>query len=326
MKGHAVAGPSLALVKYWGKRSAAENTPATGSLAVTLAGLESRTEASFDDRDSVTVNGEDQPVGRFTAFLDSLRADLGLGDQGLAISSANNFPTAAGLASSSSGFAALAGAVAALAQGSRSLPEVAPARLSALARLGSGSATRPVYGGFTVFDAGAQAAVPEHDEAFWPDFRVILCVVREGAKATSSRAGMESSRLTSPYYDRWVETSPALLSEARRALADRDWNRLGPLVRQSYLRMFGTMFSAEPPLIYWQPESLALIQALQALRQEGFTAWETMDAGPQVKVFCPADQSEALVAELDRRVPGLRFLTAAPGPGLRTWTTQGVPL
>jgi len=315
--GHATAGPSLALIKYWGKQNAADNTPATGSLALTLAGLESRTSARFDDRDSVTVNGVDQPLGRFTAFLDGLRADLGLEGRGLAVESTNNFPTAAGLASSSSGFAALAGAVAALAGA-----EVAPARLSALARRGSGSATRPVYGGFTVFDAGALAAEPEQDEALWPDFRVVLCVVRETAKATSSRAGMESSRLTSPYYDAWVASSPALLAEARAALAARSWDRLGPLVRQSYLRMFGTMFSAEPPLIYWQPESLALIQHLQTLRQEGFTAYETMDAGPQVKVFCPAGQAEALVAELDRRVPGLRFLTAGPGAGLRTWRTE----
>jgi len=317
MKGYAVAGPSLALIKYWGKRSTSDNTPATGSLAVTLGGLESRTEAGFDDRDSVVVNGTEQPPERYAGFFAALKRELGLVDRGLAVASANNFPTAAGLASSSSGFAALTGAVAAL-----SGSDLTPTRLSALARLGSGSATRPVYGGFTVFDAGALAAEPEHDEAFWPEFRVVLCVVREGAKATSSRVGMESSRLTSPYYDQWVATSPSLLSDARDALAGRDWSKLGPLVRQSYLRMFGTMFSAEPPLIYWQPESLALIQALEALRQEGFTAWETMDAGPQVKVFCPAREAQSLVAELDRRVPGLRFLTAAPGPGLRTWTDE----
>lgn len=317
MKGHGVAGPSLALIKYWGKTSAAENTPATGSLAVTLAGLESRTSVAFDDRDSVVVNGEDQPTSRFTPFLDGLRADLGLVGRGLAVSSDNNFPTAAGLASSSSGFAALAGAVAALSDA-----HPTPQRLSALARIGSGSATRPVFGGFTVFEAGAYAAKPEHDEDFWPEFRVILCVVREEAKAISSRSGMELSRTTSPYYDRWVATSPALLTDARMALAEKDWARLGPLIRQSYLRMFATMFSADPPLIYWQPESLALIQNLELLRKEGFHAWETMDAGPQVKVFCPSDQVEALVSELGRRVPGLRFLTAAPGPGLKTWRSE----
>jgi len=314
VKGHGVAGPSLALVKYWGKRSAEDNTPATGSLAVTLGTLESRTEVTWDDRDSVVVNGSPQPLERFAGFLGSLKAGLGVVDRGIAVTSVNNFPTAAGLASSSSGFAALAGAVAALA----GVP-VAPERLSALARLGSGSATRSVFGGFTVFDAGATQAVPEQDEGFWPGFRVVLAIVREEAKATSSRVAMETSRRTSPYYGPWVDTSPALLSSAREALAHRDWARLGPLVRQSYLRMFATMFTAEPPLLYWKPESLALIQALEALRAEGFTAWETMDAGPQVKIFCPEDQAGALVAELSRRVPEVRFLTAAPGPGLRTW-------
>ena len=71
--GHAVAGPSLALIKYWGKHSSSENTPATGSLAVTLAELESRTEVSFDDRDSVVVGGEEQPLTRFAGFLTQLK-------------------------------------------------------------------------------------------------------------------------------------------------------------------------------------------------------------------------------------------------------------
>ena len=313
MTGHAVACASLALIKYWGKRSSSDNTPATGSLAVTLSGLESRTSAAFDDRDSVTVGGAEQPLERFLPFLDMLRGELGV-EARFSVSSENTFPTAAGLASSSSGFAALAGAVSALVGA-----DLSPDRLSALARRGSGSATRSVFGGFTVFAAGATAAVQEHDEAFWPDFRVVVAVVSEDAKPQSSRTAMESSRTTSPYYDRWVETSPALLADARSALSRRDWNALGPLIRQSYLRMFGTMFSAEPPLLYWQPASLALIRALDDLRREGFTAWETMDAGPQVKVFCPAEQADALTAELGLRVPGLRFLTAAPGPGLRCW-------
>jgi len=313
VRGWGAAGPSLALIKYWGKASAEANTPATGSLAVTLGALESRTEAAFDDRDSVVVNGAEQPLERFSSFLGALKRELGLEGRGLAVTSANNFPTAAGLASSSSGFAALAGAAAALAGA-----QLPAAKLSALARLGSGSATRSVYGGFTVFDAGAEAADVEQGEDHWPDFRVVLCVVREAAKATSSRRAMEFSRATSPYYGRWVETSPAVLAEARLALAACDWSRLGPLIRQSYLRMFSTMFTAAPPLIYWQPESLALIHELQTLRDEGFTAWETMDAGPQVKVFCPADQVDAVVARLAAKVPGARFLTAAPGPGLRS--------
>ncbi len=314
MTGHAVAGASLALIKYWGKRSAADNTPATGSLAVTLAGLESRTQAAFADRDTVTVNGTEQPAERFAGFLDHLRTELGLRER-FSVVSENTFPTAAGLASSSSGFAALTGAVAALT--GLDLPA---SRLSALARRGSGSATRSLFGGFTVFDAGAAAAEQEHNEDFWPEFRVVIAIVDETQKPRSSRSAMESSRLTSPYYDRWVETSPVVLAEARRALASRDWARLGPLIRQSYLRMFATMFTSEPPLLYWQPATVAILHTLEDLRAEGLTAYETMDAGPQVKIFCPADQTAVLETELERRVPGIRVLTAVPGPGLRTWT------
>jgi diphosphomevalonate decarboxylase len=316
MTGHAVAGASLALIKYWGKRSAADNTPATGSLAVTLSALESRTTAVFADRDAVTVNGTEQSPERFAAFLDYLRSELGLRER-LSIVSENTFPTAAGLASSSSGFAALTGAVAALA--GRDLP---PSRLSALARLGSGSATRSLFGGFTVFDAGAQAAEPEQGEEFWPEFRVVIAVVDAAEKPRSSRSAMESSRLTSPYYDRWVESSPAVLAQARAALADRDWTNLGPLIRQSYLRMFATMFTSDPPLLYWQPATVAVLHALETLRSEGLTAFETMDAGPQVKIFCPAGHADAIETELARRVPGIRLLTASPGPGLRAWTTS----
>jgi diphosphomevalonate decarboxylase len=315
MTGHAVAGASLALIKYWGKRSAADNTPATGSLAVTLSGLESRTSAVFADRDSVTVNGVEQPAERFAGFLDHLRSELGFRER-LAVTSENTFPTAAGLASSSSGFAALTGAAAALTR-----TEAPPARLSALARRGSGSATRSLFGGFTVFDAGASAAEQEHGEEFWPEFRVVIAVVDEAEKSRSSRAAMESSRLTSPYYDRWVETSPAVLADARSALEGRDWTRLGPLIRQSYLRMFATMFTSDPPLIYWQPATVAVLQTLETLRAQGMAAYETMDAGPQVKVFCPVGQAQELTAELNHRVPGLRLITAAPGPGLRAWTT-----
>lgn len=311
-RGHAVASPSLALIKYWGKQDQGRNTPATGSLAVTLDSLKTTTEATWAEFDSVTVNKIPQELGRYQPFLTNLKTSLGLGSQGLAIVSENNFPTAAGLASSSSGFAALVGAVSDLAQ-----IEASSAELSRWAREGSGSATRSIYGGFTVYDAGAEEAIQEWAEDFWPDFRVVLCVVRDEAKATSSRKAMELSRTTSPFYQNWVQTSPALLSQARSALAQRDWSALGPIIRQSYLRMFSTMFTSEPPVIFWQPESLAVIQALATLRNDGLSAWETMDAGPQVKVFCPANEVETIVAELGQRVPGLRYLVAGPGPGLR---------
>lgn len=312
--GFAKASPSLALIKYWGKSSKENNTPATPSLAVTLAGLESTTSARFADRDQVVLDGKVQDPAQHAAFFDLLRAELKT-SQHFAVESANNFPTAAGLASSSSGYAALTGAVAALCQ-----EGLTPNQLSTLARRGSGSATRAIYGGFTLFDAGAEAAVPVHDEAFWPDFRVLIVTVRDEAKAVSSRVAMEQTRLTSPYYQDWITSSAALLPRAQAALAARDLDSLGPLVRMSYLRMFSTMFSAEPPIIYWYPESLGLIRTCEELRASGLGAWETMDAGPQVKIFCLAKDLPAIKTAVETRYPQFKTLTSQPGPGLQTWT------
>ncbi len=312
--GTAEAHPSLALIKYWGKRDDEANTPATGSLAVTLAQLTTRTRACWATADSVTLNGQLQPLTAFTKILTVIKKTWGW-DHGLHIESVNNFPTAAGLASSSSGMAALVGAVDNLAvrHGEAGL---GLSRLSELARLGSGSATRSVWGGFTRFSAGALAAESLFSETHWPEFRVLVVVVAEEAKAVSSRVGMEASRRTSPFYSAWVSTSDELLAQAETALAQRHWATLGPLVRQSYLRMFSTMFTSEPPLLYWKPQSLALILELEKARAEGFDAWETMDAGPQVKIFCPADQLDALQERLTRAVPGLRTLASGPGGGL----------
>lgn len=314
--GRALASPSLALIKYWGKLSSEKNLPATPSLAVTLAGLESSTEARLAEEDEVYLNDQPQDPARFSAFFDILRSELGSRSRFL-IRSSNNFPTAAGLASSSSGFAALAGAVCALLGENPS-----PRELSALARLGSGSATRSVWGGFTLFPAGALAAEPLVDETFWPEFRVLIVTVREAAKELSSREAMERTRLTSPFFQNWITSSAELLAPAREALERRDLEALGACVRLSYLRMFSTMFSADPPILYWYPESVGLIRACQDLRARGIGAWETMDAGPQVKIFCLADQERPLRDYVQSLYPGLSVMTSRPGPGLRAWTEE----
>jgi diphosphomevalonate decarboxylase len=317
--GNAKAHPSLALIKYWGKNDATANTPATGSLAVTLDELTTSTRLCINSKheDEIWVNDTLQPVQRFTPFLSKLKVEVGLTGKFLRVESKNDFPTAAGLASSSSGFAALTGAIFALAE--RLDPRFSrptPTRLSELAREGSGSATRSIYGGFTLLDAGSRWASPLHHQDFWPDFRILIGIVNESQKAVSSRTAMEISRKTSPYYSEWVTSSVEIVQKSLVALENRDWSTLGPLIRQSYLRMFATMFTSSPPLILWQPQSLALLHALEKLRQEGFNAWETMDAGPQVKIFCPAEELSSIQQHLDRQVPGLRWLVARPGPGI----------
>ena len=140
----AVAGTNIALVKYWGKRDGALNLPAAGSLSLTLRELGTRTTVRFGDdvgaQDRVLLNGQDatgRAYGRVTAFLDLVRERAGVGTRAEVVTE-NSVPTSAGLASSASGFAALA-----LAATQAAGLTLGPAELSVLARRGSGSTCGP---------------------------------------------------------------------------------------------------------------------------------------------------------------------------------------
>lgn len=303
----AVVSPSLALVKYWGKIPGAVNLPATSSLAVTIGAVRSSTTIEAGDEDRVTIDGELQDMDRFLSVLNAVRAKSS-GPVPVHVESTNSFPTAAGLASSSSGLAALALGLDLFYETGLERSE-----LSAIARQGSGSAARAVYGGFTEWLAGSESASQVAPADYWPEVRVLIVIVRSGKKPVSSRAGMENTRLTSPFYPAWTETSDDLFRRARAALERRDIEGLGVVMRQSYLRMFSTMFTSEPPLIYWEPESLAVIRLCEELRAGGTAVWETMDAGPQVKLITLASHVPQILSALEKAVPGSRIIQSEVG-------------
>ncbi|MEZ4240892.1 MAG: diphosphomevalonate decarboxylase [Myxococcota bacterium] len=259
------------------------------------------------EADEVVLDGQaraDRKVARVLDLLDPARPPC-------RVVSDNDFPTGAGLASSASGFAALV--VAAAAAAGRELPVDA---LSALARQGSGSACRSLHGGFVAWPLGERAdgtdsvGVPVAPAEHW-DLRLVVAVVSEGPKAVGSTEGMVRSRQTSPYWAAWVAMGPALCDEARQAVLARDLQRLGEAMETSTFAMHATMHTARPPLLYWHPQTVAALHAVQGLRAQGVGAWATMDAGPQVKVLCaPADAArvaEALaphVLRVDVHGPG----------------------
>jgi diphosphomevalonate decarboxylase len=297
--------PSLALIKYWGKSDSVKNIPATSSLAITLDDLHTKTIVTEGEKDQVFINGKEASAERFAPFFNNLRSDT-RSDMHFLAKSETNFPVAAGLASSSSGFAALAIGSALLIDPTISFKDV-----SAYARLGSASAARSVYGGFTVLRKDAEHADPLNFD--WPELRVILAIVTEGEKPISSRKAMEFSRNTSPFYTDWLELSENLFMESLILLHEKNLKTLGPLIRHSYLSMFSTMLTSTPPTIYWKPESVALIQTCEALRRDGFDIWETMDAGPQVKMICLEDDLEKILERLNKAHPDVKFLTSKVG-------------
>ncbi len=319
----AFAGTNIALVKYWGKRDAALNLPAAGSLSLTLADLGSETTVRFAedaaDRggDRVLFGGapaEPRFAGRVRAFLDLVRALAKL-DLPAEVVTRNSVPTAAGLASSAAGFAALA-----LAASTAAGLRLAPAELSALARRGSGSAARSIFGGFVEMAAGVRpdgsdaVAQAIADERHW-DVRLCVAITAAGEKDLGSTAAMERTARTSPYYSAWLASVPVDLAEARAAIASRDLGRLGAVAERSAIRMHACAWAADPPIRYWNPATLAAMATVEKLRAHGTAAYFTIDAGPHVKVLCAASDAEAVVAALAATPGVMRTLLLAPGPG-----------
>jgi diphosphomevalonate decarboxylase len=312
-----VASPSLALIKYWGKKRSPLNLPATPSLAVTLGGLETETRVELGVRDSVLLDGKLQDPERFHPFFDHLRRRLQCNHHFL-VRTWNNFPSAAGLASSSSGFAALTCAAVRAVGRSRS-----PEMLSDLARFGSASAARAVFGGFVLLPAGAHHARALLPAEHWPQLRILVVVVSKHTKPVSSRTAMALSRETSPFYRAWIRTSAKLIPEAISALKRRDIEALGEVIRLSYSRMHAVLLASDPPLTYWTPRTLAVLQACGQMRNQGIGVWETMDAGPQVKIICLEADVPRIMRILSEQNGGLQIIEAHPGPAPRFESPKG---
>jgi diphosphomevalonate decarboxylase len=311
MRATAMAHPNVALIKYWGKRAAVGNLPATGSLSVTLGGMRTQTTVEFDPAlpaDEVLLNGAPNPeaAGRVATCLDLLRADAGL-HRYARVTSHNDFPTGAGLASSASGFAALA-----LAGAAALGLDATRARLQEVARIGSGSAPRSLFGGFVLLsnDGEGTRCEPVLAPAEWP-VSVVVAITSEVAKATGSRPGMAQSQRSSPYYPAWVDTHASDISTALDCIAARDFLGLAEVSEHSCLKMHAVMMTTRPPLMYWSPATLACLLEIQALRRAGVPVFFTVDAGPQVKAIC-LNEAVAEVEQALRAVPGVLRLVSSP--------------
>ncbi len=309
----ATAHPNVALIKYWGKRAGSGNLPAVDSLSITLGALQTRSRVCFDQafvRDQLTINGSEVEAeqGRLAACLDALRQLAGT-TQYASIDSHNDFPTAAGLASSASGYAALVvAAAAALGLDPRDT------RLASIARIGSGSAPRSLFGGFSLLrNRGDDThCEPLLNASEWP-LQVVVAVTTEKAKPITSRHGMRQSRLTSPYYQAWLDSHAADLKQATDAVLARDFSALAEVSEHSCLKMHAVMMTTRPPLMYWSPATLACIELIQSLRRDGLAVFFTVDAGPQVKAVCLPECVETVKTTL-AEVPGvLRLIVGGLG-------------
>jgi len=312
VKASAVACANQGLIKYWGKTDEALRVPSNGSISVCLAALATRTTVEFSEalpRDTLTLDRRPANDPRVFRHLDRIRNVAGSKLRARVVSE-NGFPPGVGFASSASGFAALT--VAGTAAAGLSLPS---AELSRLARLGSGSASRSIPGGFAELLAGddAHAVAVRLAGPDDLDFRTLAVGVAEAPKKVSSSEGMRITTATSPFFRARLDYLAPALERMRGALRARDAVEVARLAEVDTLNMHATMLTSDPPLLYWSGATLDVIRAVLALREGGVAAYFSIDAGENVFVNCRERDLAAAKAAV-RGVRGVSSLVeSAPG-------------
>lgn len=315
----AIANPNIAFIKYWGDKDPDLRIPANGSISMNLGDLHTVTEVIFDanlERDELILDGRvpgEMAIERVTRFLDHVRLLAGISDFAR-VTSENNFPIGSGIASSASAFAALS-----LASATAAGMKLDESSLSRLARRGSGSACRSVPGGFVEWQAGEEDANSFAYSIFPPDhWELIDCIaiVSQEHKETGSQDGHLLAE-TSLLQEVRVADASRRLDLCRQAILNRDFEAFAEVVELDSNLMHAVMMTSQPKLLYWQPTTLAVIQAVGEWRKNGTPVCFTIDAGPNVHVITPGENSPRVIGDLNQ-IPGVsKVLVSRPGAAVR---------
>ncbi|KAH8928295.1 Diphosphomevalonate decarboxylase [Atractiella rhizophila] len=336
---------NIAVIKYWGKRSLPLNLPTNSSLSVTLSvdDLASTTTArvgKWDGGDKLWLNGAEEGItGRTRKCLEWLReerkkledankdlevsfvaVERKLSDLTLHICSKNNFPTAAGLASSASGFAALSYTISVLYELTPDPNSVAPptsnfslSSLSRIARLGSGSACRSVFGGYVAWEMGAREdgedsiAVQVANEEYWPEMRALILVVSDAKKGVGSTVGMQKTVETSPLIQHRIEkVVPERMEIMKRAIKERDFETFAEVTMRDSNDFHAVCLDTWPPIFYMNDVSRAIIKVVHELNRVAgrSVAAYTFDAGPNAVLYTLEKDVDTVFAAVEKFFPG----------------------
>ena len=338
----AEASPNIALIKYWGKRDEKRILPYNSSLSMTFEHKTFRTVTSIAfskkiKEDLFYLNGvrqnlSDREIMERFSILNLLRKMAGRRERAVVVSR-NYFPTASGMASSASGIAALAYAAnAALDLG------LGRKELSRIARQGSGSACRSIFGGIVIWHRGSSPdgrdsyAEQLFDEKYWQDFISITAVVSSSAKKVSSRAGMRQTVETNPLFGARPESAEARLHDLVNAYARRDISGVAACAMADSNEMHALMMSTSPPIRYLNAASHAIMDAVESINNDAgeIIAGYTFDAGPNANIITIERHREEItraIAPLMKKgiVKGIKVSHAGTGPVLldSRWSMMG---
>lgn len=307
---------NIALCKYWGKRDQSLMLPTKSSLSLSLASLKTQSSVSLHDgpHDIIIIddkNASEKEAQPIKLFLETFRREYStIGS--IRLVSYNTFAHSAGMASSASGFSALA-------IGLNQLFNLGftQRQLALLARRGSGSACRSIYGGFVYWQKGirddgldsfAQQIAPA---SHWPELRFISVVVSTAVKKISSRAGMQLSVNTSTYYQSWVAQSERHIPLFIEAIKNKNFTLLGELTEAEWTSWTQVLTTTVPALSYLMPESESVIETVKYLRSTGLSCYYTTDAGPNVHILC-LQKDVAMINSIIRQLAGVKDTIVSP--------------
>ena len=309
------AHTNIALIKYWGKADSHLRLPLMSSLSMTLDQFYTDTKISASDEDCFVLNGIRQKnvsAQRVFSFLKVLQQRFGVTGH-LLVESTNNVPTAAGLASSSSAFAALAGAFCAHYN-----IQLTPIELSRLARLGSGSACRSIYGGFSVWQKGSDdksSYAYALDENPQIDLQLLAVELNTKQKRISSTAGMKMAQ-SSPFFQPWLLRNQQELKQMISAIKAQDFTAIGSLAELNATEMHAVNLTAQPSFTYFEPATIKAIKMVSELRQNGIECYFTIDAGPNIKILSQLKNVKDITNKFVTEFENVKIINASFGPGI----------
>jgi len=314
MKATALAHPNIAFVKYWGKLNPELNLPLNNSISMNLDALYTKTTVEFSNftDDYVEINkkiSSGTERNRVIEHLNRFRKLAGI-DLKAKIVSENNFPSSAGIASSSSGFAALT-----LACSSALKLNLSERMLSSISRRASGSSCRSIPEGFVEWFMGASDESSYAESIESPEnFTVldIIAIVSKNKKEISSTTGM---KIFNPYFYARLSEVHENLCFVRNAIKERNFTLLGKYAEKDCISMHTVMMNSE--LFYWEPETIRIMKQVRMLRKEGVECYFTIDAGPNVHILTLPENEEKIYKKIQKENEKenikIELITSKPG-------------
>ena len=317
MKATAIAPANIAFIKYWGKKDEELRLPTNGSISMNLSNLLTTTTVEFSSKyksDEILINNkiDEKENKRVENFLDKVR-QMAKSNLRAKVVSENNFPKSGGLASSASGFAALT--VAATASIGLNLSKE---ELSILARIGSGSACRSIPHGFVEWfegnDSQSSFAQSIHPADYWNILDIIV-IFQKGDKKITSTDGQKLVK-TSLFFKERLNNIKNKIENIKELIKQKDFINFGELVEKEALELHAIMLTSDPPILYLQPKSIKIIQAVWQWRSEGLSVYFTIDAGPNIHLICQEKDQKQLVDKL-QKIKGIKYIVNSPTVGTR---------